>query len=180
MGWAGAGLSVTLSHKVSFEVTLKLPPVAAVAFVRDAEASLARADFIENLELAPDPPLMVVRAHLPVNASLFGQQRLEFRSRLHPTPQGARLEALPLETREPGWAEISGEAEVAPTPQGSSVTYHFNVTIHLRLPKAEKWGTRALSKMIEYTAKRVLENISARFPAAIQEAAREVEASYVV
>lgn len=163
-----------LSHAVSFTFDLSLPPAAAVRFVRDAGASLSKADFIENLEVKDG----VVTAHLPVNAALFGQQRLEFRSRLHPTPQGARLEALTLDTDAPGWAEVAGEAKVESAPGGSLVEYSFDITIHLKLPTPEKWGGKALVKMIEFTAQRVLENITASFPAAVQAAAQEVEAAY--
>ncbi len=166
-----------LAHSVDFSFALNLPPAAAVGFVRDVRASLAHAAFIEDLEVSGAPET-VVSARLPVNAALFGQQRLEFRSRLYPTPHGAQLGAIPFETDEPGWAEVSGEAEVSPGPEGAQVEYRFDITIHLRLPKAEKWGGRALTKMIEYTAQRVLETITASFPAAVQEAAREVEAAY--
>ncbi|CAN5884854.1 hypothetical protein BH24DEI2_BH24DEI2_01780 [soil metagenome] len=165
---------MTLSHDVSFTFDLNLPPAAAVRFVRDAETSLSKADFIENLQVVDD----VVSAHLPVNAALFGQQRLEFSSRLHPTEHGARLAALPLDTDAPGWAEVAGEAQVESAPGGSTVEYTFAITIHLKLPTPEKWGVKALVKMIEFTAQRVLENITANFPAAVQAAAHEAEAAY--
>jgi hypothetical protein len=172
---------MTLTHSVAFDIALGLSVPEAVAFVRDVRLSLSRARFIENLSLE-SPTLergepTTVSAHLPVNASLFGQQRLVFRSRLHPTPQGARLEAIPLDTDEPGWAEVSGEAQVTPDGEGSRVGYRFDITIHLRLPKAEKWGGRALIRMIEYTAQRVLENITQSFPEAVQAAALEAEAA---
>ena len=165
---------MNLSHAVSFTFDLNLPPAAAVRFVRDVTLSLSKADFIENLQVTDN----LVNAHLPVNAALFGQQRLEFRSRLHPTKRGARLEALDLETDAPGWAEVSGEAQVGSAPGGSVVEYRFDITIHLKLPTPEKWGGKALVKMIEFTARRVLENITANFPAAVQAAAQEAEAAY--
>lgn len=168
---------MNLSHAVTFTFDLSLPQSAAVLFVRDVEASLSRADFIEDLQVHYEPEA-VVTANLPVNAALFGQQLLEFRSRLHPTPAGARLEALPIETDSPGWAEVSGEAIVKPLPAGSQVEYRFDITIHLRLPTPEKWGGKALIKMIEFTAQRVLENITSSFPSAVQAAAQEVEAAY--
>jgi hypothetical protein len=164
-----------LSHSVSFTFDLALPHVAAVDFVRDAKTSLSQADFIENLQV---DDAGAVTAYLPVNAALFGQQLLEFRSLLLPTPKGAELQALPLETEELGWAEVSGEATVSPKPVGSEVQYHFDITIHLRLPQPEKWGGRALTKMIEFTAQRVLENITSSFPKAVQRAAQQVEAAF--
>ena len=165
---------MNLSHAVTFTFDLSLPPAAATRFVRDVPLSLSKADFIENLQVADN----VVTAHLPVNAALFGQQRLEFSSRLHPTERGARLEALHLDTDAPGWAEVAGEAQVDSAPGGSAVEYRFDITIHLKLPTPEKWGGKALVKMIEFTAQRVLENITANFPVAVQAAAQEAEAAY--
>ncbi len=168
-----------LTHAVDFTFSLALSQVAAVEFVRDAKTSLSKASFIENLEQQDN----IVTASLPVNAALFGQQVLHFRSRVVPTVKGARLEPLPLETdpekeKQVGWAEVAGEATVKPLPQGSQVTYHFDITIHLLLPKAEKWGGKALTRMIEFTAKHVLETITSGFPKAVQQAAKEVEKAY--
>lgn len=167
---------MNLSHAVCFTFDLSLPQTAAIDFVRDVETSLSRATFIRDLVLEGN----TVTANLPVNAALFGQQVLEFRSCLHPTPRGARLEALALETAAPGWAEVSGEAVVLSAPEGSRVSYDFDITIHLRLPKPEKWGGVALTKMIEFTAQRVLEKITADFPSAVQAAATEFEIRYAV
>jgi hypothetical protein len=163
-----------LTHAVDFTFSLALSKGAAVEFVQDANLSLSKASFIEDLQQHDG----IVTASLPVNAALFGQQVLHFRSRVVPTIRGARLEPLPLETDQIGWAEVAGEATVKPLPQGSQVTYHFDITIHLRLPKAEKWGGKALTRMIEFTAKHVLETITSGFPKAVQEAAKEVERAY--
>jgi hypothetical protein len=163
-----------LTHAVDFTFTLTLSQAAAVSFVQDVKTSLRKASFIENLEVSET----IVTASLPVNAALFGQQLLHFRSKLVPMVKGARLEPLPLETDQVGWAEVAGEAVVKPLPQGSEVSYHFDITIHLHLPKAEKWGGKALTRMIEFTAKHVLEVITQGFPRAVQEAAKEVEKAY--
>ena len=163
-----------LTHHVSFDFQLALDRPTAIAFVRDVERSLSHADFLHGLATTPDGE---VHAELPVNAALFGQQRLRFRSRVQPTPQGARLVALDLEDV-PGWAGVSGEARVSPQPEGSRVDYRFEIEIHLALPEPERWGGRALTKMIEVTAERVLARISARFPGAVREAAREYEAAF--
>jgi hypothetical protein len=163
-----------LTHAVDFTFSLALSQVAAVDFVRDAKTSLSKASFIENLDQQDN----IVTASLPVNAALFGQQVLHFRSRVVPTIKGARLEPLTLETDQIGWAEVAGEATVKPLPQGSQVTYHFDITIHLLLPKAEKWGGKALTRMIEFTAKHVLETVTSGFPTAVQDAARERERAY--
>ena len=166
-----------LTHAVTFTFELDLPQASATSFVRDASLSLSKANFIEGLEVSEtEPP--VVSASLPVNAALFGQQLLKFESRIVETPKGAKLEPLPLDTDQLGWAEVAGEATVSPTPQGSEVFYQFDITIHLKLPNAEKWGGQALTRMIEFTAQHVLENVTANFPLAVQEAAKEAEARY--
>ncbi len=167
-----------ISHDVSFDLTLSLPVKEAIAFVQDAETSLAKADFVTKLTVEPLGEKSVVRAFLPVNAALFGQQALPFKSVLVPGERGASLQALPLLDAGPAWAEISGEAEVTPSVGGSRVHYRFDVTIHLKLPDVEHWGGRALSTMIRYTASRVLERVTSDFPAAIQAAALEAEAAY--
>ncbi len=165
-----------LSHTISFDFDLSLPRHDAIDFVRDVRVSLSKATFIENLEF--DLVSGEVTASLPVNAALFGQQTLLFCSQLVPTATGAALTALEVTTNQPGWAEVAGEAVVRPAVSGSHVTYTFDITIHLHLPKAEKWGTKALSRMIEFTAGKVLQNITSSFPDAVQQAAKEVEASF--
>ncbi|MDZ7800678.1 MAG: DUF3809 family protein [Trueperaceae bacterium] len=163
------------THAVSFDLPVALSRTESVAFVRDVEHSLAYADFLSDLHVGPGG---VVRAELPVNASLFGQRRLRFESRLEPTVHGARLVGLPLDER-PGWARVSGEAEVMPHPDGSLLRYRFEIEIHLAVPEPERWGGRALVKMIRLTAEQVLARVSARFPGAVQRAARAREATFV-
>lgn len=163
-----------LRHSVSFDVSLALDAPTAIGFVRDAHGTLAHADFLRALRCTPGGE---VEAQLPVNAALFGQQYLRFQSRVLPTPQGARLVGLQLDDV-PGWARVSGEARVAPQPDGSRVDYRFDVEIHLALPEPESWGGRALTKMIELTAERVLERVSARLPEAVRDAARAYEATF--
>lgn len=167
-----------ITHAVHFTFDLALAPAEAVAFVRDVPRSLARAEFIRDMEVFTVGELRHVRAVLPVNAAFFGQQELTFESVLSPTVRGAELSPLPLSEPRLGWAEVAGRAEVQPLPSGSRVLYDFDITIHLNLPEPEKWGGRALLKMIHFTAQRVLENIAADFPAAVQAAAAETEAAY--
>ena len=165
-----------LRHQISFTFDLAMSREDAVRFVRDVDTSLSRADFLEDLtvEDAPEPRIY---ASIPVNAALFGQQRLPFESVLVPTPHGAELRALPLVDVKPGWAEVAGAAQVERAPAGSRVTYLFDIAIQLELPEPERWGGRALIKMIEFTAAKVLERVCARFPEAVQAAAREVESA---
>ena len=160
-----------IHRQVVFEVPSSLDCAAAVAFVRDVEQSLSQADFLEALQQDGDQ----VGASLPVNAALFGQHKLRFRSRLSPTPSGGRLEGLDLDDV-PGWARVSGEADVVPTPGGCRLDYRFEIEIHLAVPEAERWGGRALLKMIEVTADRTLARVAERFPDAVRSAARAYEA----
>lgn len=168
---------MNIIHDVGFTFDLALEQSLAVSFVRDVGRSLSRAEFLEELRVT-EAEATLVSASIPVNAALFGQQRLPFTSELLATPSGARLRGLPLPEARPGWAEVSGEALVTPLPGGSRVRYDFRIAIHLDLPEPEKWGGRALLKMIEYTAARVLENITASFPAAVKAAARALEAAH--
>ena len=169
---------MTLDHQVDFDLELKLAPAAALDFVRDVPRSLAHADFLRSLRLEGRDPV-VVAAELPVNAALFGQRLLPFRSALEATPRGARLVGLPLDHDGPGWALVDGDADVEPAAGGARVRYRFHVRVHLRLPEAERWGGQALLRMIEYTAQTVLERVTAAFPAALAAAARDAERAVV-
>ena len=168
---------MNIAHTIHFTFDFGLTPDEAVAFVQDVPRSLAYAAFIRDMEVFTVGELKHVRAVLPVNAAFFGQQELTFESTLRPTARGAELSPLPLSEPRLGWAEVAGRAEVQPLGGGSRVVYDFDITIHLSLPEPEKWGGRALLKMIHFTAQRVLENIAADFPAAVQRAAAETEAA---
>jgi hypothetical protein len=167
---------VDLTHEVSFTFELGLPWAEARAFVRDVPRSLSHADFLADLQVVESRP-RIVTATLPVNAALFGQRELPFRSELSFVDTGAVLRGLPLEVDGPGWAEVSGEARVEPVGGASRAHYAFSITIHLDLPAPEKWGGRALLKMVEFTAGSVLRGVVAHFPEAVQTAARELEAA---
>lgn len=165
-----------LVRHVEFDVFSTLGRATAVSFVRDVRRSLSHAEFLEQLESDDEG---IVTAQLPVNAALFGQQKLRFHSRLVPTPTGGVLEGLELDDV-PGWARVSGQAVVAAEPGGSRLRYRFEIEIHLALPEAERWGGRALVKMIEVTADQVLRRIGERFPDAVESAARAYEATVAV
>ncbi len=170
-----------IAHAVHFTFDLELPPAEAVEFVRDVRRSLAKADFIRDMQVFSASEQTRVRAVLPVNAAFFGQQELTFESVLSHAARGAVLSPVALTEPKLGWAEVAGRAEVTGLetpgrPNGSRVVYDFDVTIHLNLPEPEKWGGRALLKMIHFTAQRVLENIAEDFPRAVQAAAAETEA----
>ncbi len=166
---------MTFEHAVRFELDVGLPEVEAIGFVRDVSSSLARARFLRDLEVTPGEAgeSAVVTATLPVNAALFGQRDLPFRSLLHVEPDGARLEGLPLEVAGPGWARVSGRARVTPQGAGSRLDYAFDIRVNVTLPEPERWGGRALTKMIAYTANAVLARVTEAFPAAVEAAAEE-------
>lgn len=171
-----------ISHKVPFEFELNLSQEAAIEFVRDVELSLSKAEFIRDLFRYTETDLGhdYVTANIPINAAMFGQHKLAFQSLLIPTENGARLQELPLDTPTAGWAEVAGEAVVSAQGESSLVRYDFDITIHLQLPTPEKWGGRALIKMIEFTAQQVLTRVAEEFPRSVQAAAKEVEAAYSV
>lgn len=179
-----------LREAIAFRFTTPLGVAAARELVRDVPRSLAHADFLSRLMLEPgEPPL--VSAVLPVNAALFGGRELPFVSELRHTAAGARLAPTPFAPDGRGWAEVGGEATVSGagpaepenagaeprTAVGSVVEYSLAVTINLRLPSADRWGTRALGKMIELTATSVLRGLVERFPAAVERAAAEAAAT---
>ncbi len=186
-----------IAHAVHFSFDLELGLKEAVAFVQDVKTSLSKATFIRDMRVsevappraldgalygtlhhAPQPTQHHVRASIPINAALFGQHELSFESVAEPSFRGATLSPLPFSEPRLGWAEVAGRASVSPLPSGSRVVYDFDITIHLELPEPEKWGGRALLKMIHFTAERVLEGVAAEFPRAVQAAAAEREAAY--
>ena len=166
---------MTFDHAVRFELDVALSREEALSFVRDVPASLSRARFLRGLSVGPPQGggIGIVTATLPVNAALFGQRDLPFRSRLHRSDAGARLEGLPIDAPGPGWAEVSGSVDVTPLPTGSRLSYAFDLRVHVALPEPERWGGHALTKMIAYTASTVLARVTEAFPAAVAEAAAE-------
>ncbi|UCH26194.1 MAG: DUF3809 family protein [Trueperaceae bacterium] len=163
-----------IDRTVSFSFDLSLSEKEALGFVRDAQLSLSRASFIENLRVERGVVTSIC-AELPVNAAFFGQRRLAFRSLIEETADGAKLTSQALADRHPGWAEVAGAARVTPLVCGTRVDYAFEISVHLQLPASEKWGGRALVRLIEFTTTRVLEGLSEKFPEAVREAAHSLE-----
>jgi len=160
-----------LTENLEFAFASPLVEAAALAFVRDVELSLASSHLLEGLEVTGGQP-QLVRASLPVNTPLFGRRELPFVSELHHTATGAVLVPAPAASDGRGWAEVGGEARVTPNGAGSHVAYALNLTIYLRLPEADRWGTRALTKMIEMTAGSVLRQLSERLKGSVEQAAQ--------
>ena len=163
-----------LTESLEFGFSSPLQVESALAFVRDVERSLASAHLLDGLEVKPGLP-QLVSASLPVNTPLFGRRELPFTSELHYTPDGARLVPISNEVTGRGRAEVGGEARAVPDGAGSRIEYALDLTIYLDLPEAERWGTKALTKMIELTAGSVLRQLGERLRAAVEAAARAPE-----
>lgn len=163
-----------ISEHAQFVVTVPLAPAVAREFVIHIEYPLAEADFLRNVHIAGTNP-RVVRAEIPVKAGMFGQHALRFASEVHPTESGAKLVPV-LGQSSTGWAELAGNAAVAPAAAGSSVTYDFTFSLELELPGVMRWGEGALTKMIEITAKNILSRLATEFPRTIQAAASRYHA----
>lgn len=162
---------MVIRHEVRFALEVPMSSAEATAFARDVPRTLRHADFLADLQVLAGEQA-VVSASIPVSAAMFGQRELPFRSVLLPTPTGARLEGTPIAPDGPGWALVSGEARVSPAGAGKSrIDYSFDVTVHLRLPTAERWGERALTRMIEFTARTVLTRVVDELPQAVARAA---------
>ncbi len=166
-----------IEHSIPFDIDLSLSQQDAISFVQSVEHSLSKATFINNLQLLHEDTLEhdYICASIPINAAMFGQHQLDFQSLLIPIAKGARLQALPFDTPKASWAEVTGKAVVDSLPKGSTVHYDFDITIHLNLPRPEKWGGEALLKMIEFTAQQVLKHIAEEFPQAVKAAASKFE-----
>lgn len=160
-----------LTEALRFGFASELDEAGALRYVRDVKRSLGGANLLGGLQVLPGEPPRV-SAHLPVTTPLFGRRELPFLSELRNTEAGAELVPLPFTHAGRGWAEVGGEARVEAAGAGSRVEYTLNVTIHLDLPEADRWGTKALTKMIELTAGTVLRQLSERLPRSIEAAAR--------
>ena len=140
--------------------TLEFPgtPGGALAFLRDPTRSLAGVRFLRGLHVSGPE----VRAVLLVNVPMLGEIDLPLHSRLVHTPQGARLEARPVEG-ERAWIELSGEG----LTDGHLLSYHFQFTAHIEIPSAEKWGGAAFEKMVRAAAERTLTRLARELPEGI-------------
>ena len=137
--------------------TLEFPgtPGSALAFLRDPARSLAGVRFLRGLHVSGPE----VRAVLVVNVPMLGETLLPLHTRLVHTPQGARLEAQPVEG-ERAWIELNGEGQA----EGTLLSYHFRFTAHIEMPSAEKWGGAAFEKMVRSAAERTLARLAQELP----------------
>ncbi len=161
---------IALTERLEFTVATPMAHATALEFVRRAELSLAAANVLEDVHVQPGPPTLL-SAYLPISTPLFGRRRLRFVSELVETAAGAALVATEPVTGAQAWADVGGEAVVTPSAAGSDLRYVFDMTVHLDIPDADRWGTKALTRMIELTAGTVLRSLAARLRAGIQTAA---------
>jgi len=167
---APAGDTLRFSHDLGFELSVELDRATALAFVRDVGKVLGRADFLKSVRVESGPPV-VISAELPVQAASFGGS-LPFVSEVVETDLGARLVPAPAAVGAVGWADVGGEARVFGSGAAPSrLEYEFAVTVTLLTPAAERWGGRALLKMIEIAGANVLRRVVANLPRAVEAAA---------
>jgi len=146
---------VQIEAQQTFTLAFPGSPENALAFLRDPGRSLARVRFLRDLKTDAHE----VRAVLVVNVPMLGEILLPLHSRLIHTPQGARLEACPLED-ERAWIELNGDG----TATGHQLGYTFLFTAHIELPNAEKWGGAAFEKMVRAAAERTLSRLARELP----------------
>lgn len=166
-----------LAESIAFAFVTAMPKTAALSFVRSARSSLADAEFLQGFRVN-EGERTVVSARLPVHTQFFGRRELPFTSELKAARSGAELKALSAEHPGRGWAEVSGRATVSELGEkewnepSSRIEYELHVRVHLLLPAVERWGGRALLKMVELTGASVLRSLASQFPAAVESAAR--------
>ena len=91
---------MTFSHAIDFAFDLALDAAVAIDFVHDVRGSLKHVDFIRDVRVQSGSPALV-EATIPVNAALFGQRQLPFKSQLVRTPKGALLRVWRYPMRSP-------------------------------------------------------------------------------
>lgn len=134
----------------------------AILFLTDVQQSLAQVQFIKGLELKENH----VYADLVVEVPVLGTQRLDFHSILEPHSTGANLIAQPLQGK--AWAEVSGQGKAVQMNNQVEIHYALQITVHLELPSADKWGGRAFEKMAQATAKTAIERLTKEFGHGVQ------------
>ncbi len=92
-------------------------------------------------------------------AFLFGEVCFPFKSRLTP---GERVRLTPIPLTEDFWAELEGTGEAGE----GRLSYRGRLVLHARLPEGEKWGGRALRRMVEAALERTLKRALAALPEA--------------
>jgi hypothetical protein len=149
---------VQIEAEQTFTLAFPGRPQDAVAFLRDPARSLAGVQFLRGLDVSG----LQVRAVLLVNVPMLGEIDLPLHSRVVYTPQGAALEAQPIEG-ERAWIELNGEGRA----EDSLLFYAFRFTAHIEMPSAEQWGGAAFEKMVRAAAERTLSRLARELPEGI-------------
>lgn len=165
-------MSIRLTREVRFDIPTQLDAQESLEFLRNPSLALQEVDFLSRVLVHPDKR---VTAELPVNAAFFGKRTVRFDSQVENLPNGARLVSLPS-MDETAVVKVAGQATVGDGAEGSILRYDFQFELIVHVPEPERWGGRALLKMVEFTADRMLEKITAEFPEAVRVAAQRQEA----
>lgn len=172
MDWTARPMSIRLTREVRFDIPTQLGAQESLDFLRSPSLALQEVGFLTDVRVHPDKR---VTAELPVNAAFFGKRTVRFNSQVENLPNGARLVSLPS-MDETAVVKVAGQATVVEGPNGANLQYDFQFELIVHVPEPERWGGRALLKMVEITADRVLEKITAEFPEAVRIAAQRHEA----
>lgn len=172
MDWPTVPVSLRLTRDVRFAIPTRLDAQASLLFLRTPALALQEAKFLSNVHVTPDQH---VAAELPVNAAFFGKRTVRFESQVENLPAGARLVSLPT-MDETAVVKVTGQATVGHGSNGCTLHYDFHFELIVHVPEPERWGGRALIKMVEVTADRMLEKITTEFPDAVKRATHAQEA----
>ncbi len=145
-----------LEHRFAFR--LAAPPDKARDLLFAPERVFSPLPGLEGLQREGDR----FRGRLCGEAPIFGKICFPFESRLFGREK-AELDPIPLE-KEPFWAELGGVGEA----EGSELYYRIRLVLHAHLPAGEKWGGRALRRMVEAALARNLARVLASLPERVE------------
>ena len=138
-----------------FSFSLLAPAGEAASLLLAPERVFARLPGIESLTREGDE----LSGRVCGEALLFGRVCFPFKSRLRGDGGSeAVLEPLPLD--EDLWAELSGRGRA----EGGEIRYRVKLVLHAQLPSGEKWGGKALVRMVEAAIRRSLERTLSSLP----------------
>jgi len=145
-----------LEHRFAFR--LAAPPEKARDLLFAPERVFSALPGLEGLKREGDR----FKGRLCGEAPIFGKVCFPFESRLHGRER-AELEPIPLEA-ESFWAELGGVGEA----ERGELRYRVRLVLHAHLPAGEKWGGRALRRMVEAALARNLSRVLASLPERVE------------
>ncbi len=145
-----------LEHHFAFR--LVAPPEKARDLLFAPERVFSALPGLEGLQRQGDR----FKGRLCGEAPIFGRVCFPFESRLRGRER-AELEPIPLE-RESFWAELGGVGEA----ERDELRYRVRLVLHARLPAGEKWGGRALRRLVEAALRRNLTRALAALPERVE------------